>query len=130
MPSNGRINYRKGNNTMQIIQHYPEQLNKKHIYALTMSPKTLKMKDAKGSVMQVAAWCLYEDVDKDGEARRVLTIATPEDETFATNSSTFQNDFLAMVELFGPGGVDAIEVISGLSKNGREYITCAYAGNG
>lgn len=121
---------RRENNTMQIIAHYPEQLNKKHIYALTMSPETLKMKDAKGSKLQVAAWCLYEDLDKDGEPRRVLTIATPEDETYATNSSTFQNDFQAMVDLFGPGGVDAIKVISGQSKAGREYITCAYAGNG
>lgn len=115
---------------MQIINHYPEQLTKKHIYALTMSPKTLKMKDAKGSKLQVAAWCLYEDLDKDGNKRRVLTIATPEDETYATNSGTFQTDFLDMVDLFGPGGVDAIEVISGMSKNDREYITCAYAGNG
>lgn len=113
---------------MKILQHYPEELTKKHIYALTMSPKIGRMKDAKGSQLDVAAWCIYEDADKDGEVRQVLSIATPEDEVLATNSMTFMTDFLSMVELFGPGGVDRIEIISGMSKNGREYITCSYAG--
>lgn len=113
---------------MQILKAYPEQLTKKHIYALTMSPKIGRMKDAKGSKVDVAAWCIYEDADKDGETRQVLSIATPEDEVLATNSTTFMADFLSMVDLFGPGGVDRIEIISGMSKNGREYITCAYAG--
>ena len=113
---------------MQILKHYPEQLTKKHIYALTMSPKIGRMKDAKGSKLDVAAWCIYEDADKDGEVRQVLSIATPEDEVLATNSTTFMADFLAMVDLFGPGGVDRIEIITGMSKAGREYITCAYAG--
>ena len=113
---------------MQIVNSYPEQLTKKQKYDLTMSPKTCKMKDVKGGALDVAAWCLYDDVDKDGEARRVLTIQTPEGETYATNSATFQTDFLSMVELFGPGGVDRVEIISGMSKAGREFITCCYAG--
>ena len=44
------------------------------------------------------------------------------------NSATFIDDFEKMAALFGPGGVDAIEVVSGTSKAGREFITCAYAG--
>lgn len=113
---------------MKIIQQYPEQFTKRALYALTMSPKIGRMKDVKGSKLDVAAWIIYEDADKDGETRQVLAIATPENEVVATNSTTFMTDFLAMVDLFGPGGVDRIEVISGMSKNGREYITCAYAG--
>lgn len=112
---------------MQILKSYPETLTKKNMYDLTMSPKTQKMTTAKGSTLEVAAWCLYDDVDKDGEVRRVLSIQTPEGEIFATNSTTFQDDFFRMVDLFD-GCVSAIEVISGTSKGGREFIDCAYAG--
>ena len=114
---------------MQITKSYPETLSKKQSYDLTMSPKTQKMSSAKGSKLEVAAWAVYEDADRNGELRRVLAIQTADGEIFATNSSTFQSDFLAMADLFGPGGVDRIEVISGQSKAGREYITCAYAGD-
>ena len=113
---------------MKIIKTFPETLNNKQKYALTMSPRTQKMKDAKGTVLEVAAWCVYTDVDKEGEERQVLSILTPEGETYATNSATFADDFGRMLEVFGPDGLTAIEVISGTSKMGREFITCAYAG--
>lgn len=112
---------------MTILKSYPETLTKKELYNLTMSPKTQKMTTAKGSILEVAAWCLYDDVDKEGEVRRVLSIQTPEGEIFATNSATFQDDFFRMVDLFD-GVVTTIEVISGTSKGGREFIDCAYAG--
>ena len=114
---------------MQIVKTYPEELSKKQLYELTMSPKTQKMKDAKGSVVDVAAWCIYEDEDSNGETRKVLAVLTPEGETLATNSSTFMDDFSKMCDLFGDGGVGRLEVISGTSKAGREFITCAYAGD-
>lgn len=113
---------------MKIEKSYPENLTNKQKYALTMSPKTNKMKDAKGTVLEVAAWCRYSDVDKDGNERQVLSILTPENETYATNSATFMDDFKSMCDLFGDNGITAVEVISGTSKSGREYITCAYAG--
>lgn len=114
---------------MKINKTYPEALSNKQKYALTMSPKTQKMKDAKGTVIEVSAWCRYTDTDKDGNERDVLAILTPENETYATNSATFMDDFNKMCELFGDDGVTAVEIISGTSKAGREYITCAYAGD-
>lgn len=113
---------------MNIIKTYPENLSNKQIYDLTMSPKTQKMSSAKGSLIEIAAFCRYLDVDKDGEAREVFSVLTPDGEIFATNSPTFMDDFDRMCDLFGPGGVGGIEVISGTSKAGREFITCAYAG--
>lgn len=113
---------------MNIIKTYPEEISNKQLYNLTMSPKTQKMKDAKGTTLEVSAYCVYEDVDKNGEVRTVLAILTPEGETFATNSATFQADFDRMIDMFGPAGITAIEVISGHSKAGREFITCGYAG--
>lgn len=113
---------------MNIIKSYPEDMSKKTVYQLTMSPETRKMKDAKGTKLEVSAWCQYRDTDQEGNDRDVLAILTPEGETYASNSPTFADDFFRMVELFGPDGVDAIKVISGTSKAGREFITCAYAG--
>lgn len=112
---------------MKIITSWPENLTKAQMYKLTMSPETGKMKDAVGTVLEIAAWALYTDGDGDQE-RDVLAILTPEGETYGTNSSTFQGDFADMADLFGAGGVDKIRVISGTSKAGRQYITCAYAG--
>ena len=114
---------------MTIVKTIPAELTKKQAYNLTMSPKTRKMSECEGSVLEVAAACLYEDVDaKSGELRTVLAIETPEGECFATNSKTFQDDFQRMCDLFGDDGVTAIEVISGTSKAGRKFFTCAYAG--
>ena len=114
---------------MNIVTIYPETPSKKVTYALTMSPKMRNMKELKGSTLEVSAWCKYEDVDaKTGELRPILSIMSTEGEVFGTNSATFIDDFEKMAQLFGPGGVDAIEVVSGTSKAGREFITCAYAG--
>lgn len=113
---------------MKIIES-SANLTPKEIYNLTMSPKTFKMKDAIGSRIEIEAWALYEDVNKkSGEIQEVLAIMTPDGEIFATNSPTFKDDFFQMQELFlGMGEtVHAISVISGTSKAGREFVSCAY----
>lgn len=104
-------------------------LTPKEIYSLTMSPKSQKMKDAIGSRIEICAWASYEDVNKKtGEIQEVLAIMTPDEEIFSTNSPTFKEDFFQMQELFSDMGetVHAISVISGTSKAGREFISCAY----
>ena len=112
---------------MTILNTYPETLTNAQKYALILSPKTQKMKDAKGSVLEISAWCHYTDAASNGEEREILAVLTPDGESFATNSATFVKDFLKMVDLFGDE-LRSIEVISGTSKTGREYITCAYVG--
>lgn len=113
---------------MKIVNSYPNPLSKKQQYDLTMSPKTQKMSDNEGCVLDVTAYAEYIDEDAGGNERKVLAILTPEGETMATNSDTFREDFFKMVDLFGPDGVTRIEVISGTSKAGRKFYTCAYAG--
>lgn len=106
------------------------KLSVKELYALTMNPATEKMKDHKGERIEIAAWAIYEDTDrKTGEIREILAIKTPEGETFATNSNTFKDDFLAMWGLFTGLGeaIPAIVVTCGTSKAGREFITCVYS---
>ena len=100
------------------------------IYRLTKAPNTQKMSDVKGQRIELDKWALYEDHDKkSGEVKEILAIATPEGETFATNSATFINDFIDMVDMFASAGenVPAIVVTSGTSKAGREFITCVYS---
>lgn len=114
---------------MTITQIFPENASKGTIYNLTMSPKMKQMRTLKGSRVEIAAWCIYEDTNaKTGELQPILSIQTPEGEVFGTNSATMQADFLRMVDVFGADGIGAIEIISGTSKAGREYITCSYAG--
>ena len=114
---------------MTIQKIFPENVTKAQRYNLTMSPKMRNMKECKGSILEVTAWCIYEDLDaKTQEPRPILSIMTPEGEVYGTNSATFMDDFNKMVDLFGADGVEAVEVISGTSKAGREFITCAYAG--
>lgn len=113
---------------MKILKHYPDQLTNKLKYDLTMSPKTQKMQNADGSVIEISAWAIYTDTDKDDTERTVLCIRNLEGETFATNSATFIRDFERMLDLFDAAGLTAVEVISGTSKSGRRYLTCSYAG--
>ena len=115
---------------MKITQS-SKNLTTVDIYRLTKSPNTQKMSDCVGQRIEVKAWCIYEDADKKtGDIKTILTLSTPEGETFGTNSATFISDFLDMWALFEDAGetVNAINVLSGTSKNGRPFIMCEYAG--
>ena len=100
-------------------------------YQLTKSPKIQRIKDCAGQRFEVAKWCFYEDIDKkSGDTKEILSMMTPESEVFATNSETFKNDFkdiLSLLESAGMSGtIFSIEVITGKSKAGREFFTCAF----
>lgn len=98
-------------------------------YLLTMSPAIQKMSLAETQVLEVSEWALYTDIDSNGEEREILSIMTPENEVFATNSPTFKDAFSSMVNLFNQSGkvVEKIKVIGGESKAGRHFITCTLA---
>lgn len=113
---------------MKIVKSSPE-LSPVDIYKLTMNPNATKMKEVAGQRLEIAAFAVYEDVDKKtGELHNILAIQTPEGDVIATNSRTFIDEFTKMVDFFGcyDMQVKAIEVITGTSKNGRDYITCTY----
>lgn len=106
-----------------------KELSPQEKYFLTMSPSVQKMKDVIGQEIEVVAFCIYEDTNSKGEEQEILSIVTPENEVFATNSPTFISDFTKMWELFSADGVtvNVIKVMSGKSKSDREFITCVYA---
>lgn len=111
---------------MKNIIEKSRELTNQEIYLLTMSPKADSVKNHIGERIDVAAWLLFEDVDKKtGEVHQVLSVLTPENEVVCTISPTFQGDFMDMADLFH--NEFAFEIISGKSKAGREFITCALA---
>ena len=111
---------------MKNIINKSRELTNQELYLLTMSPKADSVKNHVGERIEVAAWLFFDDVDKkSGEVHAVLSVLTPENEVFCSISPTFQADFMDMAELFHNDF--AFEIISGKSKAGREFVTCALA---
>ena len=104
-------------------------LNKTQQYFLTLAPNVQKMSDKAGEVIKIDAWCVYEDhsTTKNGEEKvsAVLSIKTPDNNVYGTNSMTFIKSFTDMIDFF-EGNVNYILVDSGTSKNGREFIQCVF----
>ena len=113
---------------MEILKKSKE-LTTEEMYYLTMSPETQKMSDNIGQVVDIEAWIIYQDVNKDGDMQKILSILTPEGETLATNSATFMGDFERLMDLFSQNNetVKRVEIISGTSKAGRQFVTVKYA---
>ena len=90
-----------------------------------------KISDVTGQVIEIAAWLKYADLDhtsgeEEPKEQVILSLLSTDGESFATNSPTFIGDFDKMISLF-EGDLQKVEVISGTSKNGRQFVTCKYA---
>ena len=109
---------------MTIINRTSKELTKKEIYQMTMSPKIQKISDNKGVVIDVAAYCFYSDEKADGNTIDILSVMDADGSIYATNSPTFRDDFERICEIMD-GEDFSIQVISGTSKAGREFVTCA-----
>ena len=113
---------------MKIVKS-SKDLSTSETYKMTMDAGIQKMREAVGSRLDIAAYCKYEDENKDGDTQTILSVMTDDGEVFATNSPTFIREFDRMVDLFKASGEDlrAIKVITGTSKAGREFITLTLA---
>lgn len=112
---------------MQILK-ISRELSAAEVYKLTMSPEIQRMSDNVGAEIDVQSYCLYEDGVED-DVKTILSIMDADGKVFATNSSTFQREFLRMEDLFNQMGCDlpVIKVCNGISKSGRDFITCGMA---
>ena len=108
---------------MATIIKSNKELNKRESYKLTLDPAIKKMKDFIGVQIDVAAYYFYKYVNKDGNEVEVLSVMDKDGGVCATNSDTFKRDFMNIADLMD-GDDYTIEVISGQSKAGREFITC------
>ena len=114
---------------MEIIKKSSDELTMKQMYDLTKSPEIQKVSDNDGALVQVDAWALYKDTDKDGNTREILSILDNEVGAVATNSPTFIRDFMEIIEMCTDCGVEVqhVKISSGTSKAGRKFYTCMYA---
>lgn len=111
------------------IKRNSKDLNKTQLYFLTLNPSVKKMTDKSAEVITIDAWCVYEDIStsKNGEEKvsTILSVKTPDNEVYGTNSMTFIKSFLDMMDFFEED-VKHCLVDCGTSKNGREFIQCVY----
>lgn len=96
-------------------------LTKAESYKLAHSNSSRNMSEKAGEDISLSIWALYDEDDK-----RVLSIMDTDGTVYGTISDTFIKAFIDMVEYFDQEPVSVIHVVPGVSKNGREFITCDY----
>ena len=110
---------------MEILKSNKD-LTKEEIYFLTKAQDVMKMTVAVDSTVELKAWCIYTDKDAEGKDVELFAMRTEEDESYATNSPTFIAAFRDILDVFDPEEITKLKIMSGTSKNNRQYITCAY----
>lgn len=103
-----------------------KELTKEEKYFLTKAQDVQKMTEAVDQVLDLEAWAIYTDVDKDGNEVELFSMLTSDGDKFATNSSTFIGAFREILDIFEPDEVKRLKVMNGVSKNNRTFVTCAY----
>ena len=103
-----------------------KELTKEEKYFLTKAQDVQKMTEAVDQTLDLVAWAIYTDVDKDGKEVELFSMLTEDGDKFATNSSTFIGAFREILDIFEPEEVKRLKVLNGVSKNNRTFVTCAY----
>ena len=103
-----------------------KELTKEEKYFLTKAQDVQKMTEAIDQIVDLKAWAIYTDKDKDGKEVELFAMLTEDDDKFATNSATFIGAFREILDIFEPGEVKRLKIMNGTSKNGRTFVTCAY----
>lgn len=114
---------------MKII-YKSEGLTLKDVISLTKGNDVKKMSDAKGEVLDFAKVVIYEDVNKDGEIMKVMSVETKDGVKYATNSQVFIRNYDEIKTIYEDSGEElptTFKVGSGTSKKGRPFITCDLA---
>ena len=111
---------------MEIIETSRE-LSAKDKWKLTRDAGILKMSDFEGQTIQPITYCVYTDVNSEGQEQTLLSIMDSEGKVYATNSETFRREFLDMVKVFTESKepLESILIMGGTTNAGRHYITCA-----
>lgn len=115
---------------MNIINKSANVVSAFDLYKLVQSPERKKLTDIKGQTIELDKWVLYTEPDKDGKEMNLLALSTVGGTAYCTNSATFCRSFDSAVATFGQFGEEfhKIQVVTGTSKNGRDYIDCVVVG--
>lgn len=113
------------------ILHKSGNLTMAEMYKLTKSPDIAKLSEVKGQVLDIDKFIVHEDQTTDGNPIVIAAFETAQGEVFATNSRTFTQDFIDILEMCAEAGEPApkqIKVLPKQGKTGREYLQCVYIG--
>lgn len=115
---------------MNIITKSANVASSFDLYKLVQSPERNKLTDIKDQIIELDKWVLYTEPDKDGKEMKLLALTTVDGLAYCTNSATFCRSFENAVTMFAQFGEDfhKIQVVTGTSKNGRNYIDCVVVG--
>ena len=106
------------------IKETSKELNKKEQYLLTLNNAMISVKDVEDRVkITCTAYALYDDINSKGEEVEVLTILTPDNTVYCTQSATFKRSFKDIYDMMNPEEFTVIKV-SGTTKAGRPYVDC------
>lgn len=115
---------------MNIIAKSANVVSAFDLYKLIQSPEREKLTNIKGQTIELDKWVLYIEPDKDGKEMHLLALSTVDGNAYCTNSATFCRSFESAVATFGQFGEEfhRIQIVTGTSKNGRDYIDCVVVG--
>ena len=115
---------------MNIITKSANVASSLDLNKLVQSPERKKLTDIKGQTIELDKWVLYTEPDKDGKEMSLLALTTVDGLAYCTNSATFCRSFESAVAMFAQFGEEfhKIQVTTGTSKNGRNYIDCVVVG--
>lgn len=112
---------------MKLLRIYPDNLTVTEDYMLTVNETASAMRDCVGQTLPVKAMALLERVDEtSGEVTRYVRVLTDVGECYGTSSKSFVRaietawDFADRREV----PISALEVKTGRSKAGRDFLTC------
>ena len=110
---------------MKVVRQYGE-ISKVDMFNATQGADQEKMIDHAGETIDMKAWILYDDVNAEGKEQTVLSIIDNEGIVYSTISTTFFDQFRKLVDFMGDDDY-SIKVVTGTTKNGREYVSCVAA---
>ena len=115
---------------MLTIKSSSKELSKVERYLMTQGQGMEMLQNVEdGSKIPVSAFCIYEDYKETDETTvTLLSILTPDNKVFVTQSATFIRSFGDIADVFAneDGTYDAFTVvkISGKTKAGRPFVNC------
>lgn len=112
---------------MTIIKQAPATIDRETDYALTISTASRPLRDCVGQEVPVKAIAILEDIDgTTGEPVTFARIMDDDGNVYGTQSKSFIKALTAAWDYAERWkiGISAIKVLTGHSKNGRDYLTC------
>lgn len=116
---------------MEVIASSHDSMKPIEKYQMCMDPAIVAIKTVPpDEAITVTKWFIYSEPmrDKPDEVMTVLTIMDESGQVYATNSSTFRDDFSKICVLAGNELPITVSVYRGTSKAGREFVGCRYIG--